>query len=104
MRQRMTDEHRLHRGNRAREVLENEEFEAAFTAIEEDLIESWQNIPSTSSESHVAARERIHLSLTMLRKVRAAITQTMETGKLAAEELKYKRSMSERVKEWAGMN
>jgi hypothetical protein len=98
----MTDEQRLYRGNRAREVLENEEFQAAFEAIEKDLIESWKNTPSTSANQD--ARERIHLSLTMLGKVKASLTHTMETGKLAAEELKHRKRLTERLKEWATPN
>lgn len=96
----MTDEERLYKGGRAREVLENEEFQAAFTAIETDLIEAWKNSPATSQNAD--ARERIHLSLTLLSKVKACLMQTMETGKLAAEELKYKKTVAQRVKDWAG--
>ncbi len=98
----MTDEHRLHRGVRAREVLENEEFVSAFEAIEQDLTESWKNTPSTSGAQD--ARERIHLALTMLHKVRAAITLTMETGKLAAENLKHQKTMAQRAREWISPN
>jgi hypothetical protein len=84
--------------------LDNEEFQSAFEAIEQDLIESWKNIPATSKDEHVGARDRIHLSLTLLSKVKAAITQTMQTGKLAAEELKYQKSMAEKAKAFLGMN
>jgi hypothetical protein len=100
----MTDDERLHNGSRAREVLDNEQFSAAFESIEQDLIESWKNIPATSNESHVAARERIHLSLTLLHKVKSSLVQTMETGKLAAEELKYKRSLAEKATAYLGIS
>lgn len=94
----MTDEERVHRGARAKECLDNEEFQAAFTAIEEDLTNAWKTSPQRDAEG----RERVFLALTMLSKVRSAIVQTMETGKLAAEELKYKKTLADRVKEWAG--
>jgi hypothetical protein len=100
----MTDEERLHRGSRAKEILDNEEFQAAFDAIKQDLIDSWQNIPATSKSDHVDARERIHLSLTLLSKVKASLTTTMETGRLAAEELKFQKSMAQKAKAFLGLN
>lgn len=100
----MTDEERLHRGARAREVLDNEEFQAAFQLIEQDLIEAWKLSPAKPDPASVGARERIHLSLTLLSKVKSCIEQTMQTGKLAAEELKYRKTMADRLKEWAGTN
>jgi hypothetical protein len=45
----MTDEERLHRGTRAKEVLENEEFQAAFQAIEEELTNAWKTSPQRDS-------------------------------------------------------
>jgi hypothetical protein len=91
-------EERLYAGDRAREVLENEVFTQVFADIESDLIESWRNIPASDTEHHLRSRERIHLSLTLLGKVKACIVQTLETGKLAKLELEHKRSMSERLK------
>ena len=95
----MTDEERLHRGTRAREVLENEEFAAAFDAIEQELTQAWK----TSPQRDVDGRERLFLALTMLDKVKASITQTMETGKLAAAELQYHKSLAEKAKAYLGM-
>lgn len=96
----MTDEERLHRGSRAKEILENEEFARAFDAIEQELTNAWKTSPQRDAD----ARERIFLALTMLSKVKASITQTMETGKLAMAELQHQKSMAEKMKEWAGMN
>lgn len=96
----MTDEERLHRGTRAREVLENEEFQAAFSAIEEELTQAWKTSPQRDS----TGREHLFLALTMLSKVQASLMQTMESGRLAAEELKYKKSLAERSKAFLGMN
>lgn len=98
----MTDEERLHRGNRAREVLENEEFQQAFAQIEQDLIEAWRLSPSKPNPESVADRERIHLCLTVLGKVRSCLEQTMETGKLARKELEFKKTVAERAKAWIG--
>jgi hypothetical protein len=81
----MTDEQRLHRGSRAKEVLENEEFSAAFDAIEEELTQAWKNSPQRDAEG----REKLFLAMTMLSKVRQSLTTTMETGKLALLELQH---------------
>jgi hypothetical protein len=93
----MTLEERLYNGDRAREVLENEQFILAFDLIEKDLIESWRNIPA--SKEHLEKRERLHLSLTLLGKVKATIQSTLETGKLAKLELEHKRSLAERARD-----
>ena len=97
-----TIEERLSRGDRAKEVLENEEFVAAWSRVEQELIESWKNTPSTNANRD--ARERIHLSITLLGKVKACITETLETGKLAQAELIYRQSLAQRAKDWLTPN
>ena len=42
----MSLEQNLHRGSRAKEVLENEVFIEAFEAIEQELTESWKKSPA----------------------------------------------------------
>jgi hypothetical protein len=96
----MTDEERLHRGSRAKEILENEEFSRAFDLIEQELTQAWKNSPQRDAEG----REKLFLALTMLSKVKASLTTTMETGKLALAEIQHQKSMAEKVKAWAGMN
>lgn len=96
----MTDELRLHRGTRAKEVLENEEFTAAFDAIELELTEAWKTSPQRDAEG----REKLFQALTMLGKVKASLTQTMESGKLALLELQHKKTLAARAKEWVGSN
>lgn len=96
----MTDEERLHRGTRAKEVLDNEEFQAAFDAIEQELTQAWKNSPQRDP----TGREHLFLALTMLGKVKSSITQTMETGRLAAEELKYQKSMADKAKAFLGLS
>lgn len=96
----MTDEERLHRGSRAREILENEEFSRAFDAIEEELTNAWKTSPQRDEEG----RERLFLALTMLSKVKSSLTTTMETGKLALAELQHQKSMAEKAKAFLGMN
>jgi hypothetical protein len=86
-------EQRIYDGARAREVLENEAFQQVFADVEKDLIESWKNIPA--SPDHVAARERIHLSLTLLGKVKACLEASMETGRLAEMDLEHRNKVQQ---------
>jgi hypothetical protein len=87
-------EERLYNGDRAREVLENEVFIQAFDAIEREVIETWTSSPARDQEG----REKCWQYLTLLRKVKTHLTQTLETGKLASLELQHKRSMADRMK------
>jgi hypothetical protein len=96
----MTEEERIHRGNRAKEVLENEEFITAFDAIEQELTEAWKTSPQRDS----TGREHLFLALTMLGKVKSSLTRSMETGKLAMAELQYRKSLTDKAREYLGMN
>lgn len=90
-----TLETRLYNGDRAREVLENEVFQAVFDDIEKELFQAWKQSPQRDAD----ARERIHLSVSLLAKIKACLMSTLDTGKLAKLELEHKRSMSERLKD-----
>ena len=95
----MTIEQRIHQGSRAREILENEEFIASFEAIEREVIEQWTNSPARDAEG----REKLWQYLTMLRKIKAQLTTTLESGKLAQLDLQHKMTLQERVKvAWRG--
>lgn len=92
----MTLEQRLYDGDRAREVLENEAFGAAFEAIEKEVIEQWTNSPARDQEG----RERLWTYLGLLKKLKAQLTQTLETGKLAQLELQHRQTVAERARGW----
>lgn len=92
----MSLEENLHRGDRAKEILENEEFTAALQAIEDEVITQWKNSPARDAEG----RERLWTYLMMVQKFKAQLTQTLETGKLAKLELQHKQTMAERASGW----
>lgn len=97
----MTDEERLHRGSRAREVLENEEFSAAFDAIEQELTEAWKTSPQRDAEG----REKLFLALTMLGKIKASLSQTVDSGKLALLNLQHQNpTMQQEARRFLGMD
>lgn len=94
-----TLEQRLHAGSRAKEVLENEEFHAAFDAVEKDILDKWTNSPARDAEG----RESLWQYLMLLRKVKSQLTTTLETGKLAELDLKHKQSLMDRMKTGIGL-
>lgn len=91
-----TLEQRLFLGDRAKEVLENEAFIAAFEATEKEVIEQWTNSPARDQEG----REKLWQYLMLLRKVRASLQSTLETGKLAKLELQHKQGLADKARGW----
>jgi len=89
-----TLEERIYDGNRARECLENEQFNWAFESIEQELTNAWRTSPARDEEG----REKIYLMLQLLTKLKTTITQSLETGKLADSELQHKRTLMDRAK------
>jgi|GEM_PF-680961 len=87
---------RVYRGNRAREVLENESFDWAFHTLKSEIVESWQNAPMQDPQG----RETLWLSLKLLEKVRSNLVSRLETGKLAQLELKHLAEMEKNAKAW----
>lgn len=90
-----TLEERIYDGNRARECLENEQFNWAFDSIEQELTNAWRTSPARDVEG----REKIFVTLHLLTKLKAALTYSLETGKLAEAERIYQQSLMERAKE-----
>lgn len=89
-----TLEERIYDGNRARECLENEQFIRAFESIEQELTNAWRTSPARDE----AGREKIFLTLQLLTKLKATLTSSLETGKLAEVERIYQQSLMDRVK------
>ena len=88
-----TIEQRIYDANRAKEVLENEAFNAAFNDTEKEITEQWINSPARDAEG----REKLHSYLMLLRKVKAHLTYSLETGKLATLDLEHQKSLLERI-------
>ena len=89
---------RIYNGDRAKEVLENEAFIAAFDATEQEVIEQWTNSPARDS----TGREHLWQYLMLLRKVKTQLQTTLETGKLAKIELQHEQSIKDRAKALVG--
>lgn len=94
----MEIEKRIYDGNRAKEILENEVFQAVFQQIKQEFTEQWQQSPARDSEG----REKLWMMLKLAEKFEAMVKTTLETGKLAQLELQHKQSLVDRAKEWIG--
>ena len=90
----MAEGERIYAGNRAKEVLENEVFIQVWADVEQELTRAWQDSPARDTEG----REKIFLTLQMLRKLKGAIQSTLETGKLAEAELRHQKTLADRAK------
>jgi len=86
-----TLDQRLYMGDRAREILENEAFIAAFDAIEQDITNQWKTSPARDE----AGRQKLWQFLQMAMTFKAHLTTTLETGKLAKLEIQHKQSMQD---------
>lgn len=89
-----TLENRLYDGSRAKEVLENEAYIAAFEAIKTDILEQWTNSPARDADG----REKLWTCLKLLQKVQTQLQSTLETGKLAQLELQHQQTLHDRLK------
>ena len=89
----MTPEERIYQGNRAKEVLDNEIFRQAFEQIEQDIIDQWKNSPARAEGD----REKLWTYLQLLNKLKANLSSTMETGKLASLEMAHKSGWLKRM-------
>ena len=79
-------------------VLTSGAFALAFEQIESELIEAWKRSP----QRDVDAREKIHLALNLLLKVRTKLESMVQDGNLAQSrlaELNKPKTSFERLKE-----
>lgn len=95
-----TIEQRIYDGERAREVLDNEAFAAAFSDIKQEISDTWAASPARDAEG----REHLYQLLRLADKLEATLRKSLDTGKLAKQELAHKRSLAERAKAVVGLD
>lgn len=87
----MSLEQEAMRGRRAQEVLENEVYADAHSAIEAEIIHLWR-------ESRDAGdREQLHQLLGLHVKLKNAIEGVMRSGEIASAELARKQTKAEQM-------
>lgn len=94
-----TIEQRIYDGDRAREVLENEAFDAAFNDIKTEIIEQWTNSPVRDPEG----REKLYQLLRLTDKLKANLMTRLETGKLAKLDLDHQETLAQRALRSVGL-
>lgn len=87
----MSSEQDVERGRLAESVLSNSVYIESFALIEQGLIAAWRGCRDKEE------REALHKLLALLDKTRNTLESTMRTGKLAAEDLRQKQSLAQRV-------
>lgn len=96
----MEIEQRIYNGDRAREVLENEAFAAAFNDIKTEITAQWKQSPARDHEG----REKLWQLLKLADKLEATLRTSLETGQLAKLDLQHKQSLADRAKALIGLD
>lgn len=71
------------RGSRAQQILDDELFTEAFKALEASYIETWKQ----TTVLDTASREKLHLAVNMIGKVRQHLHLIVANGQLAKKQL-----------------
>lgn len=79
----MTREQESRRGEQAKRLLDDPLLQEAFATVGAALRDAW----SATSDDATEERERQWLMLKLLERVRAELSQVLETGKLADRQL-----------------
>ena len=79
----MEKEKEIQKGNRAKQILEDEIFAEAVQKVSEELRQEWLNSPIRDTEG----REKIYMMEKMLNVLLVQIKSVMETGKLASKQV-----------------
>lgn len=87
----MSLEQDVERGRMADEVLKNDVYAESYALIEQELVRLWRDSRDKNE------REDIHKLLRMLEKARNVLESTMRSGKLAADQLRQRQSLLQRV-------
>lgn len=87
----MSLESDIERGRNAQAVLDNPVYAASYSLIEQELTRLWRESRDKDE------REDIHKLLRMLDKTRNVLESTMRSGKLAADQLRQKQNLAQRI-------
>lgn len=92
----MTLEEQVYNADRAKEVLDNEAFQAAVREIQAEIMQQWETSPARDVEG----REKLWLMLGLLKKLTTTLETTMAGGRHAMAELRHKQTLAERATAW----
>ena len=87
----MTDdklEHAINKGQKARELIENELLQEAFAKLEADYIAAWRMTRALDKD----AREKLWQAVNIIGKVRGHLGKVLADGKLAQADLRMRQT------------
>lgn len=90
----MTPEEALRRANQARQVFEQPIVQETLDFMEKEIMEAWKACPIRDVE----AREALWRMAVTTGKFRELLRGTMESGKMAADEIRRKQSILDKAK------
>jgi len=93
-------EQRIQGGYEAQEVLASPAYADAYSSIEQEFISAWINSPARDAEG----REKLYLSIRMLRKVQGRIEAKMTDAKMAQSEVDSRnlaQKAADKLRGWA---
>jgi len=93
----MTPEEALRRANRAGQLFNDPMTQETLNLMEKDIYEAWIACPVRDNDG----RERLWEMAVATRKFRDLLRGTMESGKMAADDIRRKQSAAEKLKERA---
>lgn len=79
----MSPEERVHRANRAKQIMGDDLVKEALRNIREDVIQNWQRIPLKDSE----LLAKFHMLYGVVDKFEQAMSRFIEDGEVATHEL-----------------
>ncbi len=79
----MTPEQEIRRGEQARRLIADPLLQESFATVAAALREAWL----ATAEEQTAERERLWLMLRLLGRLESCLTEALETGKLATQQL-----------------
>jgi len=86
----------VQRGADAQALLDNPLLSEALAAFEQEITDQWKKSPLRDVEG----REKLRLMLEASAKFSAYLLTTANTGKLAVESIRQKRTVAQRVSDW----
>lgn len=69
----------IKRGEQAKKILDNQVYQEAFTAVKDNIIDAMQRSPLSDEVTH----NRLVIALQTLNQIEKALTDIMQTGKMA---------------------
>lgn len=94
----MDHNQRIYDADQARAVLDNPAFAQAFADLKAEITESWQNAPVRDKEG----REELFKLLKTAEKLEAILRSSLDSGKLAREQIKHEQTLMDRAKAAVG--